>query len=130
MLVKAKLWIEGFPIICNHKSAKGRPSRSVKFFQMSKFGQVVSQHCCTVQGYPHIQNRICNVRGLIDQPIPSFLRFGRFQFRVQYEGQAKTCRRCNEPGHLAQECCQVLCFHCEKVGHHSRDCKEVAIVYL
>ena len=33
MLVKAKLWIEVFRIICNHKPTKGRPCWSVTFFQ-------------------------------------------------------------------------------------------------
>ena len=58
----------------------------------------------------------------IDDPIPSYLRFGKYLLRVQYEGQVKTCRRCNVPGHLAQECRQMLCFNCEVIGHHARDC--------
>ena len=91
-------------------------------FRLSKYGTVYSQRRSSIQGFPQFQNGIRTLRMCIDDPIPSYLRFGKYLLRVQYEGQVKTCRRCNEPGHLAQECRQMLCFNCEVIGHHARDC--------
>ena len=75
-----------------------------------------------MHSYPQIQNGIRTLRMAIDDPILSYLRFGKYLLCVHYVGQVKTCGRCNEPGHLAQECHQMLCFICEVIGHHASDC--------
>ena len=89
---------------------------SALIFRLSKYGTVYSQRRSSVQGFPQVQNGIRTLRMCIDDPIPSHLRFGKYLHRVQYKGQVKTCRRCNEPGNLAQECRQMLCFNCEVIG--------------
>ena len=91
-------------------------------FRLSKYGTVYSQRRYSLQGFLQVQNGIRTLPMCIDDPIPSYLRFGKYPLRVQYEGQVKTCKRCNEPGHLAQEFRQMLCFNCEVIAHHARDC--------
>ena len=44
--------------------------------------------------------------------------------RASYQGQERTCRRCNQPGHQAKECRAKFCFNCEHVGHEAPDCVE------
>ena len=61
---------------------------------------------------------------LLDHAIPCYLRFGRFQVRVKYEGQPKTCRRCGSDEHLNKEYRNLICFNCDQIGHESRDCPE------
>ena len=45
-----------------------------------------------------------------------------FLLRVFYEGQPKTCRRCNSPDHLAKDCKNTFCFNCDSIAHISKQC--------
>ena len=63
-----------------------------------------------------------HIRMDIHTDIPSFLRFGKFLLRVFYEGQPRTCRRCNSPDHLAKDCKNTFCFNCDSIGHVSKQC--------
>ena len=41
---------------------------------------------------------------LEENPIPSYLFFGRYKFRVRYQGQKTTCGYCAEEDHTEREC--------------------------
>lgn len=69
-------------------------------------------------------NGIRHYRVRVKEPIPSYLRFGKFLVRLSHDGQQHTCRRCNRAGHFASECQNVVCFNCDELGHQSRDCGE------
>ena len=43
-------------------------------------------------------------KSLETSPIPSFLYFGKYKFRVRYSGQPTTCGYCAEEGHIEREC--------------------------
>ena len=44
--------------------------------------------------------------------------------RIWYRDQPKTCRRCEDLGHLINECTSVRCFNCEKSGHRAEACEQ------
>ena len=70
----------------------------------------------------HVNNGVRHFRVQIIQPLPSYLRFGKFLVRLSHDGQQHTCRRCNRAGHFAHECQNVICFNCEELGHQSKEC--------
>lgn len=70
----------------------------------------------------NIYNGLRHYRVRIIKPIPSFLRFGKYQIFIKYNGQNPTCRECNRPDHFSNACTNKICFNCEGVGHEARDC--------
>ena len=72
----------------------------------------------------HIYNGLRHYRVRVKEPLPSYLRFGKFLVRLSHDGQQHTCRRCNRAGHFANECQNIVCFNCEELGHQSRECEE------
>ena len=70
----------------------------------------------------NIYNGLRHYRVRISKPIPSFLRFGKFQIFVKHNAQVPTCRKCNCPGHFSNVCPNRVCFNCEGLGHEARDC--------
>ena len=71
---------------------------------------------------PNIYNGLRHYRVRISKPIPSFLRFGKFQVFLKHSGQVPTCRKCNRPSHFSNVCLNRVCFNCEGLGHEARDC--------
>ena len=71
---------------------------------------------------PNIYNGFRHYQVRISKPIPSFLRFGKFQVFVKHGSQVTTCRKCNRPGHFSNVCPNRVCFNCEGLGHEARDC--------
>ena len=71
---------------------------------------------------PNIYNGLRHYRVRISKPIPSFLRFGKFQIFVKHNSQVPTCRKCNCPGHFSNVCPNRVCFNCEGLGHEAHDC--------
>ena len=69
-----------------------------------------------------VNNGFRHFRVQIIQPIPSYLRFGKFLVRLSHDGQQRTCRRCNHADHFANECHNVVCFNCDELGHQSKEC--------
>ena len=61
----------------------------------------------------------------VKKHIPSAVRIaGEFiRFWYRYPGQPKTCRRCEDLGHLIKESQSVRCFNCEQSGHQSEERK-------
>ena len=70
----------------------------------------------------HVNNGIRHFRIQIINPLPSYLRFGKFLVRLSHDGQQHTCRRCNRADHFANECKNVVCFNCNELGHQSKEC--------
>ena len=63
--------------------------------------------------------RSCLVKSL-KKPIPSFLKFSGFTLPVRYRGQQKTCKICEETGHLARDCpARNRCFVCGSYDHRA-----------
>ena len=75
-------------------------------------------------GFEHIQDGVRHYRVRIKNPIPNFLRFGKIQLNLCYEGQPRTCRHCNQTGHYANACHNIVCYNCEQLGHLASDCPE------
>ena len=92
--------------------------------RLKPYGRIYSHRRGKCQGYPDVFNGVRHLRMALEDDIPCFLRFGRFQVRVKYENQPKTCRKCNSPDHLAKECTAVVCFNCDGTGHLSRSCPD------
>ena len=69
-----------------------------------------------------ISNGVRTARMRLTKAIPSSVRIAGEAVFVSYSGQPKTCRRCSEEGHLAQECRKPRCYNCEAPGHVASDC--------
>jgi len=92
--------------------------------RLKAYGRVFSHRRGKCQEFPDIFNGVHHLRIALEDDIPCFLRFGRFQVRVKYNNQPKTCRKCNSPDHLAKDCQNTICFNCDTIGHLSRDCPD------
>ena len=92
--------------------------------RLGKYGRIFSSRRGKVSGYPDVFNGLRHLRMDIVSHIPCFLRFGKYQIRVKYDGQPTTCRRCNARDHLFKDCKNAICFNCDSIGHHARMCPE------
>eukprot|EP00794_Sanderia_malayensis_P011673 gene11673-biopygen9343 len=92
--------------------------------KLSKFGVVLSHRRGHHAEMPEVENGIRHFRMKLQARVPSFLHFGSESFFVRYQGQLSTCRRCNEPGHEANQCNKSRCFNCEETGHNISSCPE------
>ena len=92
--------------------------------RLRKYGRIFSSRRGKVPGYPDVFNGLRHLCMDVVSYIPCFLRFGKFQIRVKYNGQPTTCRRCNSRDHLFKDCRNEICFNCDCIGHHSRMCPE------
>ena len=57
--------------------------------------------------------------------IPSYVKVGGFTLPIRYKGQQRTCKICNQPGHIARNCelrgrCFVCGSHEHRAGWHER----------
>lgn len=68
--------------------------------RLRRYGWIFSTRHGMVQGYPDVFNGLRHLRMELKSHIPTFLRFGKYQVRVKYDGQPTTCRRCNSCDHL------------------------------
>lgn len=71
---------------------------------------------------PGVYNGLRHYRLRISKPVPSFLKFGKYQVFLKFDGQKPTSRKCNQPGHFSNECLTVFCFNCENLGHQATNC--------
>ena len=92
--------------------------------RLARYGRIFSSRRGKVPGYPEVLNGLRHLRMELDTHIPCFLRFGKYQIRVKYDGQPTNCRRCNSRDHLNKDCTHTVCFNCDKLGHHSRMCPD------
>ncbi|CAH3027967.1 unnamed protein product, partial [Porites evermanni] len=88
--------------------------------RLGKYGRIFSSRRGKVPGYPDVFNGLRHLRMDILSHIPCFLRFGKYQIRVKYDGQPTTCRRCNSRDLLFKDCTNEVCLNCDRIGHHAR----------
>ena len=72
-------------------------------------------NCSKFNFVPGVYNGLCHYRVRIVKPVRNFLRFGKYQIFLKYDGQHPTCRHCNLPGHFANACPHKVCFNCENI---------------
>ena len=92
--------------------------------RLAKFCDVV--HCrrghFREPGWEHVQDGVRHYRVRVKRPIPNYVRFGKVLVHFRYENQPRTCRHCNQTGHLVNSCHSVICYNCEELGHLASDC--------
>ena len=98
--------------------------------RLSKYGKVFSQRLGKLQEFHGVINDLRHLRMDIHTPIPSYLRFAEFLLRIYYDGQPKTCRKCNASDHLGKDCNNTICFKCDTIGHTARECEENVRCYI
>ena len=91
--------------------------------RLAQYGEVRSIKRLFHSNYEGVENgmRVASVV-LSGPPVPSFMRFGRRLVRLKHDGQVPTCRKCNQPGHEARQCPNLVCFNCDALGHVSLEC--------
>ena len=92
--------------------------------RLQPYCEVISARRGKYANQPDVFNGMRHYRVRIIEPIPSYLRFGKFLIRLSHDGQHHTCRKCNRRGHFANECNNKVCFNCDQLGHESRHCPE------
>lgn len=64
------------------------------------------------------------LRMTVEQPIPSFMKFGPYLVRIFYPGQPRVCWKCGSPDHFGRDCPDFYCFNCDQSGHRAHACGE------
>ena len=91
-----------------------------------------------VSHFLELRDKTCNVKtGVriatftsLDHEIPSFIYAGKHQIRCDYYGQQKTCRKCQQTGHIARDCqAGQVCRVCGSPDHTKRDCPNQRCYY-
>ena len=95
--------------------------------RLAPFCEVVHYRRGKFDFMQNVYNGLRHYRVRITKPIPSFLRFGKYQIFLKHDGQLPTCRRCNLAGHFSNNCNFKVCFNCENIGHEAGSCPAPAL---
>ena len=90
--------------------------------RLAQYGEVRSIKRLFHSNYEGVENGMRVACCFIGTAGPSFMRFGRRLIRLKHNGQVPTCRKCNQPGHKARQCPNLVCFNCDAIGHVSLEC--------
>ena len=93
-------------------------------YVLSRFGKVVDGRMLTYREFPKIFNGIRQYKMKLEKDIPSSLNLAGRDCWVRYDGQPRTCLKCQKSGHEAKECTVTRCFRCGGEGHFAQECKE------
>ena len=93
---------------------------------LRKYGSVLEGKRLHYKDFPTVQTGVRQFRvKLGDKPIPSSVSFGRAAFFLSYQGQDKTCFKCQKTGHQAKDCSDITCHKCGREGHTVKECKNL-----
>ena len=85
----------------------GFPSEPIIEYLTHNHGEVLDTPIRIMDRY-NIQTRTrlfkMDREKLQQNPIPSYLYFGKYKFRTRYQGQPTTCGYCSENDHLERDC--------------------------
>ena len=90
--------------------------------RLAPFCEVVHYRRGKFDFTPGVYNGLRHYRVRVTKPVPSFLRFRKYQIFLKHYGQVPTCRRCNLGGHFSSDCNLKVCFNCENIGHEAGSC--------
>ena len=90
--------------------------------RLAPFCEVVHYRRGKFDFKPGVYNGLRHYRVRVTKPVPSFIRFGKYQIFLKHDGQVPTCRRCNLAGHFSNDCNLRVCFNCENIGHEAGSC--------
>ena len=90
--------------------------------RLSRFGQVLSFRRDRIGDV--IYNGVRMARMRLRHHIPCSLHIVGEPIFVYYDSQLRSCRRCGDVDHIAQNCRASRCFNCDKAGHRNDDCSE------
>ena len=90
--------------------------------RLAPFCEVVHYRRGKFDFMPGVYNGLRHYRVRVTKPVPSFIRFGKYQIFFKHDGQVPTCRRCNLAGHFSNDCNLKVCFNCENIGHEAGSC--------
>ena len=72
-------------------------------------------------GWENVQDGSCHCRVRMNNPIPSYMQFGKIFVQFPCVEQPKTCGLCHSPSHFANACYSIICFNCEKISEESNE---------
>lgn len=93
--------------------------------RLSKYGRVLSFRRDKIGDV--IFNGVRTARMRLAHHIPCSINVVGEPIIIYYESQPRTCRRCGDTGHLAQNCRASRCFNCDQPGHRRENCPEVLL---
>ena len=70
-------------------------------------------------GWENVQDGSRHYWVRMNNPIRSYMRFGKIFVQFSCVGQPKTCCLCHSPSHFANPCHSIICFNCEKISEES-----------
>ena len=98
------------------------PNEPRSYVNAAPFCEVVHYRRGKFDFMPGVYNGLRHYRVRVIKPVPSFIRFGKYQIFLKHDGQVPTCRRCNLAGHFSNDCNLKVCFNCENIGHEAGSC--------
>ena len=74
-----------------------------------------------------IDNGVRTARMELHRHIPAISNLVGEPVRIWYPSQPKTCRNCGNRDHMVKDCASVRCSNCEQPGHRADDCEQLLL---